>query len=126
MKRIPSVAWAFFGLAVVIYAVYLLNRGVYIGSVVALDISPIEVASIEKGRNLTIAEATALPPRQLTDAQVIELAQAQGRTAELNYFKVCKYLHLTGISRDIGTDALGRVSAKSPDALFCPPLKNSK
>jgi hypothetical protein len=30
--KIPSVGWAFFGLAVVILAGYVLNRGIYIGS----------------------------------------------------------------------------------------------
>jgi len=126
MKRIPSVAWTFFGLAVVVYAVYLLNRGVYVGSAVTLNMAPIEIMSLEKGRSVTGAEAMALPPPHLTDAQVIALAQAQGRTGELNYIKVCKYLHFTGISVGLGRNGMGYPSSTYPDDLFCPPLKNSK
>jgi hypothetical protein len=107
MKRIPSVAWAFFGLAVVIYLVYLLNRGVYVGSAVGLNVAPIFVMSLEKGRSVTGAEVMATPTPHLTDAQIIALAQAQGRTAELDYIRACKYLHFTGISISLGLDSLG-------------------
>ena len=82
MKRIPSVGWAFFGLAVVIYVVYLLNRGVYIGDVFKQDGS--------------------------------------------DYYRICKYLHLTGISTSVAHDSIGRMSEVAPaKGLFCPPLKNS-
>jgi hypothetical protein len=123
MKRIPSVAWAFFGLAVVIYLVYLLNRGVYVGSDARLNMSPIEVFALEHERSPTAAE-TEMLPSGLTDAQIIAMAQAHGRTERLVYVKLCKYLHLTGISISLGFDGLGRRSSAYPDNLFCPPLKN--
>ena len=125
MKRIPNVGWAFFGLAVVIYLVYLLNRGVYVGSVVRLDIAPIDVMSLQEGRPVSGTEATARPLPQLTDDQIIALAQKQGRTAELSFFKMCKYLHFTGISVSIALDSLRRMSSTYPDNLFCPPLEIS-
>jgi hypothetical protein len=82
VKRIPSVGWAFFGLAVVIYIVYLLNRGVYIGDASGQDGS--------------------------------------------NYYRICRYLHLTGISTTVARDALGRPYKAAPaSGLFCPPLKSS-
>lgn len=124
MKRVPNVGWAFLGLAILIYVVYLLNRGVYVGSTVRLSMAPIEVMSLEKGRQLTAAEETE-PMPQLTDAQVIALAEAQGRTAELNFIKMCKYLHFTGISIGLGFDAMKRVSSVDPSTLFCLPLGNS-
>jgi hypothetical protein len=83
MKRVPSSGWALFGLAVVIYLVYLLDRGVYVGSFVSQD-----------------------GPR---------------------FYKLCKYLHFTGISLSPASDAIGRNSATgSADILFCPPLKKSE
>lgn len=39
--RVPSVGWAFFGLAVVAGVIYLLNRGVYIGSSVRMKMEEI-------------------------------------------------------------------------------------
>jgi hypothetical protein len=82
MKRIPTVGWAFFGLAVVIYVVYLLNRGVYIGD------------DFEQDGN--------------------------------NCYRICKYLHLTGISTSMAKDAIGRFYEAAPaKGLFCPPLKSS-
>ena len=124
MKRIPSVAWAFFGLAAVIYLVYLLNRGVYVGSDARLNMAPVDVFALENGRSPTAAEILALPSR-LTDAQVVAIAQAHGRTEQLVYVKLCKYLHLTGISISLGIDGLGQRSSPYADNLFCPPLKNS-
>jgi hypothetical protein len=125
MKRIPSVGWAFFGLAVAIYLVYLLNRGVFVGSDARLNMAPVEVFALENGRSPTAAEILALPTSRLTDAQIIALAQAHGRTEQLVYVKICKYLHLTGISISLGLDGLGHPSSAYPDNLFCPPLKNS-
>ena len=125
MKRIPSVAWAFFGLAVVIYLVYLLNRGVYVGSDARLNMAPVEVFALENGRSPTTEELLALPTSRLTDAQIVAIAQAHGRTEQLVYAKLCRYLHLTGISISLGFDGFGRRSSAYPDNLFCPPLKNS-
>lgn len=125
MKRIPSVAWAFFGLAVMIYLVYLLNRGVYVGSDARLSMAPVEIFALENGRSPTAAETPALLASRLTDAQIVAIAQAHGRTEQLNYVKLCKYLHLTGISISLGSDGLGQRSSPYPDNLFCPPLKNS-
>jgi hypothetical protein len=83
MKRIPSVGWAFFGLAVVMNVVYLLNRGVYIGD-------------------------------------------AFGRDGSGHYYRVCKYLHLTGISITFAQNAFGQTYDDAPaQDLFCPPLKSS-
>jgi hypothetical protein len=42
--RVPSVGWAFFGLAVVVLIGYVLNRGIFIGS----DIQP-DVYATSKG-----------------------------------------------------------------------------
>lgn len=36
MKQIPNVGWAFFGLAVIILAFYALNRGLFVGSSIAV------------------------------------------------------------------------------------------
>jgi hypothetical protein len=86
--------------------------------------SPIEVFTLENGRSPNPAEFDALPSR-LTDAQIVAIAQAHGRTEQLVYVKLCKYLHLTGISTSLGFDGLGRQSSAYPDNLFCPPLKKS-
>jgi hypothetical protein len=65
MKRIPSVGWAFFGLAVAIYLVYLLNRGVFVGSDARLNMAPVEVFALENGRSPTAEEILALPTSRL-------------------------------------------------------------
>jgi hypothetical protein len=47
--RVPSVGWAFFGLAVIVLAGYVLNRGIYIGS----DTRPARIA-VADGINKTV------------------------------------------------------------------------
>lgn len=122
MKRVPSVAWAFFGLAVVIYLVYLLNRGVFVGSDARLYMSPMDIFVLEHGRS-PATEETVLPPPP--DSQVIAFAQMNGKDDQLAYYKICRYLHLTGISASFGVDGLGKISSPYPGDLFCPPLKKS-
>jgi len=83
--RTPNVGWGFLGLAVAICVVYLLNRGVYVGS--------------------GIRQGPPLP---------------NGQTY---FWKICRYLHFTGVSERIaGSDLDWGVA----EGMFCPPLKNPK
>ena len=83
--RAPSVGWGFFGLAVAICIVYLLNRGVYVG--------------------FDLRQGSPLP------------------SGQTYFWKVCKYLHFTGVSQTIVGSDLDWAVAEN---IFCPPLKNSK
>lgn len=122
MKRVPSVAWAFFGLTIAMYLIYLLNRGVFIGSDARLYMSPMEEFVLEHERSPSPEEAKEVG--RLPDAQVIAFAEAHGRTDQLSYIKICRYLHFTGLSASFGVDGLGKMTSAYPDDLFCSPLKN--
>jgi hypothetical protein len=76
--RVPKVGWAFFGLAVVIYAVYLLNRGIFIGSIVV----PAQ-GSFPDGRTLQFKECEYL---HLTGISLVQAGSDFDRNVAEGFF----------------------------------------